>query len=77
MKVPSKIKVGFQKRSDTYTGMLGFVITNNGKTWQCEKSWNGWIDEKIPAQEYDNVPTSGFVLNKKVGGYKSFLISQS
>ena len=36
-----------------------------------ETSWNGWRDEKIEPQEFDNEPTSGFVLNKKVGDYDS------
>ena len=69
--VPKKIKIGFVKRPDTYTGNLGYVIYNDGKTWRKETSWEGWRDKKIKPVEYDNVPTEGFVLNKKVGGYKS------
>jgi hypothetical protein len=34
-------------------------------------SWENWRDKKIEPEEYDNIPTEGFVLNKKVGGYKS------
>ncbi len=71
MKVPNKIKVGLQNRHDTYTGKLAYVIVNDGKKWQCEPSWEKWRDKKIEPQEFDNVPTEGFVLNKKVGGYKS------
>ena len=36
-----------------------------------EVSWNGWRDKSIEPQEFSNEPTSGFVLNKKVGDYKS------
>ena len=36
-----------------------------------EVSWNGWRDKNIEPQEFVNEPTSGFVLNKKVGDYKS------
>jgi len=36
-----------------------------------EISWNSWRDYKIEPQEFPNEPTSGFVLNKKVGDYKS------
>ena len=36
-----------------------------------EVSWNGWRDKNIKPQEFANEPTSGFVLNKKVGDYKS------
>lgn len=67
--VPKKINVGFQNRSGTYTGKLAYIIyfDEKGKL-RKETSWNGWRDEKIPNEIYDNEPTSGFVLNKKVGG---------
>jgi hypothetical protein len=137
--IPTKIKVGFQTRSDTYTGKLGYVIYHDGKVWRKEKSWEGWRfkyidsatfqaeknasfqqqvkrytdmyntpktqlshyhyrdqyetiekflrayrldridryqynpynqseDPSIEPVEHDNVPTEGFVLNKKAGG---------
>lgn len=40
--LPKKIKVGFNKREDTYTGMLGYVIPFDGKKWRQEVSWEGW-----------------------------------
>lgn len=68
LNVPKKINVGFQNRQDTYTGKLAFVVYTDEKgVLRKEKSWNGWRDKKIEPQEFDNVPTSGFVLNKKVG----------
>jgi hypothetical protein len=72
MKIPSKLKVGYQKRSDTYTGKLAYVIYYDEKgKLRKETSWAGWRDKHIAADEYTNEPTSGFVLNKKVGDYKS------
>lgn len=70
--IPQKIKVGYQNRSDTYTGKLAYVIyyDNKGKL-RKESSWENWRDKKIDADEFDNTPIDGFVLNKKVGGYKS------
>jgi hypothetical protein len=93
--IPKKIKVGFNLRSDTYTGKLGYVIYHDGKTWRKEKSWEGWRQKEgvtvntshydgdkwiqeskvagsdvIPL-EFENVPTEGFVLNKKAGGGSS------
>src|SRR5271156_1573197 len=69
--IPQKIHVGFDKRSDTYSGKLGFVIYTDAKgVVRKEKSLEGWRDKEIPIQNFDNVPTSGFVLNKKVGGTK-------
>lgn len=70
--IPKTINVGYQNRSGTYTGKLAYVIYYDGKgKLRKEVSWNSWRDEKIPNEEFDNVPTSGFVLNKKVGDYSS------
>lgn len=68
--IPNKIKVGFQERSDTYTKKLAYVVyyDNKGKL-RKETSWNSWRSKDIEPQEFDNEPTSGFVLNKKVGDY--------
>lgn len=68
--IPRRINVGFQERQDTYTGKLAYVIyfDEKGKL-RKEASWNSWRDSKIPNIEYENEPTEGFVLNKKVGGY--------
>jgi hypothetical protein len=72
MNIPKTISVGFQKRDDTYTKMLAYVIYTDAKgVLRKENSWNSWRDKKIKAEEFKNEPTSGFVLNKKVGGYKS------
>ena len=67
--IPKKINVGFQNRNGTYTGKLAYVIyyDEHGKL-RKEGSWSSWRDESIPNEEYDNEPTEGFVLNKKVGG---------
>lgn len=65
--IPSKIVVGFQTRSDTYTGKLAYVIYRDHKNvLRKEKSWNSWRDHKIEFLEFDNVPTANFTLNKGV-----------
>lgn len=70
--IPKMIKVGYQERRGTYTGRLAYVIYYDQKnTLRKETSWKGWCDPKIEANDFDNVPTEGFVLNKSVGGYKS------
>jgi len=85
--IPKKCKVGFNIRSDTYTGKLGYVIFHDGKVWRKEKSWETWrkkpgervnnyynskdlsvYGEEVAPVEFDNIPTTGFVLNKKAGG---------
>lgn len=68
--LPKTIKVGYQNRSDTYTGQLAYVIYYDQRNaLRKEKSWQSWRDDKIPSQEFSNEPISGFVLNKKVGDY--------
>ena len=70
--IPKTINVGYQNRSDTYTGKLAYVIYYDEKgKLRKEASWNSWRDEEIPNEEFENTPTSGFVLNKKVGDYDS------
>lgn len=67
--LPRRIKVGFQKRDDTYTGQLAYVIYFDEKgTLRKEAGFESWRDQKIEPKEFDNEPTDGFVLNKKVGG---------
>ena len=69
--IPEKIKVGFQKRGDTYTGNLAYVIYYDQKgKLRKETSWESWRDKKIQSEEFTNEPTEGFVLNKGVGGVR-------
>lgn len=69
LNIPKILKVGFQNRSDTYSGKLAYVtwVDLKGKL-RKEQSWNSWKDDEIPAEELSNSPTNGFVLNKGVGG---------
>lgn len=70
--IPKKINVGFVNRDDTYTKKLAFVIYfDNKNILRQERSWDNWRDKSIEPIIYDNKPTEGFVLNKKVGGYSS------
>lgn len=70
--IPKKINVGYRKRKDTYTGKLAYVIYWDEKgVLRKEKSWNGWRDESIPNDEFENIPTEGFVLNKHAGGIEN------
>jgi len=67
--IPETIKVGYQKRDDTYTGKLAYVIyTDHKGVLRKATSWESWRDKKITASDYNNEPTDGFVLNRGVGG---------
>jgi hypothetical protein len=68
--IPKKIRVGFQNRSDTFTGKLAYVIYYDEKNViRKETSWKGWCDKKIPALELDNSPRNNYVFNKGVRRY--------
>ncbi len=68
--IPKKINVGYQKREQTYTGKLSYIIYWDDKgVLRKETSWQGWRDKKIAAEEFDNVPTTGFVLHKDIKRY--------
>lgn len=72
LNIPETLKVGFNSRSDTYSGKLAYVTYINKKgDIAKETSWKGWIDSKIDVETYENKPIEGFVLNRRAGGYKS------
>ena len=69
--IPSKICVGYCNREDTYTKKLAYVVYyDNRNKRRKETSFESWRDKKIPIDDFENIPTSGFVLNKNVDGYK-------
>ena len=76
--IPKKLKVGYQKRNDTYTKKLAYVIYYDEKgKLRKETSWKGWVKPSLGIDEFDNAPTEGFVLNKNVGGVKNSYSSWS
>lgn len=67
--IPKKLVVGFNNRTDTYTGKIGYVIYYDAMNkLRKETSWNSWRDKTIEPLHIDNEPIEGFVLNKRVGG---------
>lgn len=67
MFIPTKLKIGFQHRNDTFTKKLAYIIYYDEKgQLRKEKSWNDWRSKDIDVVEVDNVPTKGYVLNKGV-----------
>lgn len=68
--IASKIKVGFQTREDCFTKKLAYIIYYDDKgKLRKETSWNSWRDKDIPIEDYDNVPTDGFTINKDIKRY--------
>lgn len=70
--LPENIKVGYVKRAGTFTGQLAYVVYQDaGGVWRKETSFDRWRDHDIPVTILENEPVSGFVLNKKAGGYST------
>ncbi len=68
--IPERIRVGYRKRDDTYTGRLAYVVYYDKKgVLRKEKSWQGWRDKKIEPEEFENKPQDGFHLNKDIQRY--------
>jgi len=68
--IPQKCRVGFQERKDTFTNKLAYVIYYDslGKL-RKETSWEGWRSKTIDPWDFENVPTTGFMLNKGIQRY--------
>lgn len=67
--IPNILNVGYQERTETYTGKLAYVVYTDDKgVVRKETSWKGWCKHFIG--EVENTPTDGFVLNKGVGGQR-------
>lgn len=67
MFIPKRIKIGFQKRDDTFTEKLSYIIYYDEKgKLRKEASWNNWIDKSIEPVEFDNVPQAGYLFNKGI-----------
>lgn len=63
--IPQKLKIGFDKRKDQYVDRLGFINYYKPEgDLRFKKAFDDWIDVSIPTEEYDNIPTEGFVLDK-------------
>lgn len=68
--IPTKLKVGFVHRNDTYTQKLSYIVYFDTKgVLRKETSWENWRDKSIEPIELDNTPHSGFILNKDVQRY--------
>ncbi len=73
--VPEKLKIGFDIRMDQYVNRLGFINYYKPEgDLRFKKTFDAWIDSRVPTEEYDNIPTEGFVLDKSDpnNSWKSF-----
>jgi hypothetical protein len=71
--IPTKIRVGFQERRDTFTNKLAYVIYFDEKNKiRKETSWLSWCDSKIPYIDFDNTPQDGFILNRGIQRYSDW-----
>lgn len=65
--IPKTLKIGFQKRKDTFTGKLAFISYINAKgAIFYEGPWERWRDKSIEIMEVTNTPRSGYIFNKDI-----------
>jgi hypothetical protein len=65
--IPEKLRIGFQKRKDALTDKLSYIIyLDKNNKWNQELSWQKWRDHNIDYIEVENVPKSGYCLNKGI-----------
>lgn len=72
----NKFKVGFTHRNDTYSEKLGFINPlmqeasgRKKEKYKYANAFENWRDKSIDLEFFDNEPTSGFVVNYRVGGH--------
>ena len=63
--IPKKCKVGFNLRTGTYTGKLGYVIYHDGKIWRKETSWEGWREKYMPDEEFNSKKLERYIRDAK------------
>lgn len=68
--IPKKCKVGFNTRTDTYTGKLGYIIYNDGKIWRKEGSWESWREKYITDEELEQKKLNSY--NNRIESYTGF-----
>jgi hypothetical protein len=68
--IADKIKVGFNPRTDTYSGRLAYVIGHDGKKWRKETSWESWRYKYIEPSEYEKLKIENY--NQYVEGQKNW-----
>lgn len=65
--IPEKLKIGFQKREDTFDGKLSYIIYYDEKgKLRKEKSWNDWREHSLSYLEIENKPFKHPTLNKSI-----------
>lgn len=70
MFIPKRINVGFKEKEVANQVRLAYVIYWDEKgVLRKEPSWNSWRNQDVPAKEFDNEPTEGFMLNLRAGGW--------
>ena len=68
LNIPERILVGYQDRDDCPSKKLAYVTYYRGKQIAKKASWESWRSKSIEPEEFENIPTSGFILNKRTGG---------
>jgi hypothetical protein len=66
--IPTKIKIGYQTRTDTSTGRLAYVTYYDDLgVLRKEKSWEDWRSKDIEPVEVENKLMTGMSYNSQIG----------
>lgn len=65
--LPKTLKVGYQYRDTKFEKKIGYVIyyDHTGKL-RKETSWENWRDKQIDSNEFENIPTEGFMIHSNI-----------
>lgn len=65
--LPKTLKVGYQYRDTKFEKKIGYVIyyDHTGKL-RKETSWENWRDKQIESNEFENIPTEGFMIHSNI-----------
>lgn len=73
--IPKKLKIGYNEREQQYVPRLAFINYYRPQgDLRFKKTFDDWIDKNVPTEEYDNIPTEGFVIDNGAerNEYKQF-----
>ena len=66
--LPKTLKVGYQYRDTKFEKKIGYVIYLYDHTGKLRKetSWENWRDKQIESNEFENIPTAGFMIHSNI-----------
>lgn len=77
MDTAKSLKVGFQNRKDTFTGKLGFIISDDENKPIDTTAFKRWCDANLGFMNIENKYETGFLINKNINRQSTFSNSKN